>query len=289
MALATRPKPSSYHRQRIGKHRSHNKNFLKSYWPYIPLLSILGIGLMINQLFVHSGQVLGAKSDFSTLSLLSATNQQRLRDQRSELSLNPLLSSAAQAKANDMSTNNYWAHTSPSGKTPWSFIIASGYHYQVAGENLAYGFNSAQASVAAWMASSEHRSNILNPSFQDVGFGIAQSPNFLGKGPEVIVVALYASPQNQLAVSRPSNITPKLQSITRLQLVSSSVTLWSVTATVMLTIDAVILFTIRQGQAWHKVIVKSEAFVLNHPWLDVLMLSIATLGIVMTRVAGVIG
>src|SRR5665213_1305370 len=45
--------------------------------------------------------------------LVDLTNQDRESNQLNGLTINPLLVSAAQAKANDMATNGYFAHISP--------------------------------------------------------------------------------------------------------------------------------------------------------------------------------
>ena len=44
------------------------------------------------------------------------------------------------------------------------------------------------------MNSAEHRANILDGNYQDVGFATANSSNFVGTGPETIVVAMYGEP-----------------------------------------------------------------------------------------------
>jgi hypothetical protein len=110
------------------------------------------------------------------------------------LALNAQLDSAAQTKANDMAARDYWSHNTPDGKTPWTFIAAAGYQYQTAGENLAYGFGTAGDTITGWMNSPEHRANILNSSYRDVGFGIVNIPSYQNSGPETLVVAMYASP-----------------------------------------------------------------------------------------------
>ncbi|MDB5164505.1 MAG: hypothetical protein JWL89_131, partial [Candidatus Saccharibacteria bacterium] len=164
MALATRKKPTgTAHRKRTGTHHKQSKPYLKAYWPYIPMLAIIGVGFIVNTVWSHSA-VLGAQSDFSATSLLDSTNQQRISHKEANLQIDPQLSAAAQAKANDMVGRNYWAHTSPDGQTPWSFITAAGYNYQSAGENLAYGFDNASGVVSGWMNSTEHRDNILDAS-----------------------------------------------------------------------------------------------------------------------------
>ena len=69
----------------------------------------------------------------------------------------------------DMVQNDYFAHVSPQGVSPWYFIRRSGYVYQSAGENLAMNFGTSAQIETAWMASPEHRANILDPSFTQVG------------------------------------------------------------------------------------------------------------------------
>lgn len=131
---------------------------------------------------------------FDIGSLLAYSNSQRAAAGESYLNLNGALDAAAQAKANDMVAQNYWGHYSPSGASPWTFISNAGYGYSAAGENLAYGFASSADVITAWMNSAEHRANLLNGGFVDVGFGIANSPDYVGTGPETIVVAEYGTP-----------------------------------------------------------------------------------------------
>src|SRR6185312_6516932 len=119
MTLATRPRPTVNHRKRQAQHHRHSKDYLRTYWPYLPMLLIVCAGLLVNTMWPR-GNVLGSQSDFTSSSLLSDTNAQRANDEETALSLNPQLSSAAQAKADDMVRSDYWAHTSPSGKTPWT-------------------------------------------------------------------------------------------------------------------------------------------------------------------------
>lgn len=135
--------------------------------------------------------------------LLASTNQQRSANGLATLALNGQLNSAAQAKANDMAAKDYWSHTSPDGSQPWDFIIAAGYSYNNAGENLAYGALTSEQTVQAWMDSPGHRANILNTKFMQVGFGFANSANYQGSGPQTIVVAMYATPYGMQAPAPP--------------------------------------------------------------------------------------
>ena len=54
-----------------------------------------------------------------------------------------------------------------------STIRASGYPYGYWGENVAYGYATADSVMQAWMQSAGHRANILNGSFAEIGIGIA--------------------------------------------------------------------------------------------------------------------
>ena len=49
----------------------------------------------------------------------------------------------------------------------------------VVAENVAYGFNSAEGVVNAWLKSEKHKATIENPSFTD--FGISTEANELGR------------------------------------------------------------------------------------------------------------
>lgn len=192
------------HQKRTAGHHHRTRRYMQSYWPYLPIVLIIILGLVFNSWLTRAQHdVLGYATDISVNSLLQGTNQQRIANGLGSLALNSQLSQAAQSKANDMATRDYWSHNTPDGQTPWTFIIATGYSYQSAGENLAYGFASASDTVTGWMNSPGHRANILNASYQEVGFGIANSPNFVGTGPETIVVAEYAQPVATTAQTPP--------------------------------------------------------------------------------------
>lgn len=191
----TRRQPSPAQRKRSASHHKRNEHYLKPYWPYLPIVAIVTVGLLLNSwLGTVRHDVLGYATEMSASSLLSSTNVQRAANGLSSFTLNSKLNSAAQAKANDMMVDDYWAHTAPDGKTPWYWITQAGYSYQSAGENLAYGFATSADTVTGWMNSPSHRANILNGSFREVGFGIVNAPNYQSSGPQTIVVAMYAQP-----------------------------------------------------------------------------------------------
>ncbi len=210
MVLASKTKtPSIHHKKRHGQHHKQTKAYHKTYWPYLPLVAIMVLGVGVNAIWNHNSHgVLGYATDMSVSDLLSDTNAQRNSSNEAGLNLNSQLDAAAQAKADNMVALNYWSHDTPSGQPPWVFITNAGYNYSAAGENLAYGFDTSEDVVTAWMGSPEHRANILDTSYKDVGFGIANSVNYQGNGPETIIVTEYGAPAAAVASSSASNSAP---------------------------------------------------------------------------------
>jgi len=143
---------------------------LESLLSLVLVLVIFNFGLRA----VYRGfpDILGYATDIRVESLLSETNQRRQALGMSSLALNQSLSQAAARKAQDMFSHNYWAHNSPLGKTPWDFIVASGYRYTLAGENLAKNFSDSHGVIEAWMNSPTHRDNILKSGYRDIGFAV---------------------------------------------------------------------------------------------------------------------
>lgn len=135
--------------------------------------------------------VLGVSSNVSTQELMILTNEKRQESGLGPLTIDDRLSQAAAGKASDMFSKDYWAHDAPDGTTPWDFIKGAGYNYIYAGENLARGFNSAQDVVNAWMASPEHRQNMLSSNYQNVGFAVATGK--LSGEDTVLVVEMLGS------------------------------------------------------------------------------------------------
>lgn len=114
--------------------------------------------------------VLSYASNINVDDLLKYTNSRREAAGVSKLTTNSHLAAAARKKAEHMFKNNYWAHVSPSGVEPWSFILAEGYDYLYAGENLAKNFNSSKDVVDAWYKSPSHKENLINDRYTEVGF-----------------------------------------------------------------------------------------------------------------------
>lgn len=150
--------------------------------------------------------ILGYATDITIEKILSLVNKKRVENNLQPLSLSDQLDIAATAKGNDMFSKNYWAHISPTGTTPWSFINASGYSYVYAGENLARNFNTADEVIEAWMNSPSHKANILKPEYKDIGLAIING-NLNGEDTTLVVQEFGTPSKSTVAEIIPN--TPK--------------------------------------------------------------------------------
>jgi len=125
-------------------------------------------------------------------SLVKLTNEARNGNSLLGLTWNESLAEAAQLKAEDMFSKNYFAHNNPRGTTPWYWIQKAGYKYHFAGENLAMNFTNSQSVSDAWLKSPTHRANILNSNYSEIGIAI-KNGKINGKE-TTVVVEFFASP-----------------------------------------------------------------------------------------------
>jgi Cysteine-rich secretory protein family len=145
-------------------------------------------------------------ADVTSGSLLRLTNESRKQAGLPLLKQNDQLKQAAEAKAKDMFKNDYFAHTSPKGVTPWHWIKQSGYQYGFAGENLAINYETSASQHKAWMKSKTHRANILSDKYQEIGIAVVA-----GKinGKEALVtVQVFASPKTAPVVAKKEESLP---------------------------------------------------------------------------------
>src|SRR3989344_2791370 len=93
------------------------------------LIIALSVTVGVKQL-QKTGDVLGYATDVSVQKLLELTNKEREKVNLQPLQYNENLAEAANSKAENMFSKNYWSHYGPSGETPWEFILNSGYQYE---------------------------------------------------------------------------------------------------------------------------------------------------------------
>ncbi|RKY19266.1 MAG: hypothetical protein DRP63_00910 [Planctomycetota bacterium] len=110
-------------------------------------------------------------------------NQERQKAGRSPLGWCDGLADLARCHSHDMCKRDFFSHVNPEGEDPTargraghagSFtcnpVVPNPYRFGV-GENIAYGFDSPQSVMQAWMNSPGHRSNILSSNYTHIGVG----------------------------------------------------------------------------------------------------------------------
>lgn len=85
------------------------------------------------------------------------------------------VSRIARYKSKDMADLNYFAHYSKTYGSPFDMLETFGVKFSAAGENIASGQKTPKEVVTAWMNSPGHRSNILSPSYTEIGVGLAKN------------------------------------------------------------------------------------------------------------------
>jgi hypothetical protein len=282
--------------------KKYPQHYSKVYWPYLPLVILVLTGLWLGHPFVNRAQrdVLAYSTDVTSHALLIDSNQARQSAHKAVLVESAQLDQAATAKAQDMVNRNYWSHLTPDGKTPWTFIDGAGYHYQKAGENLAYGFATSSDVVKGWLNSPAHKDNLLDGAYQNVGFGVVNSPNFQGNGPETIVVALYGQPgtkptaagalsSNNLAFNTANPIAHEANlTISKAQAITGGKTPWITFVVGIAGGIGLAFILIKNSVLIHRKLRRGEKFVLKHPVLDVTVIVFIALCALLSQSVGLI-
>ncbi|MCB0910647.1 MAG: IPT/TIG domain-containing protein [Propionibacteriaceae bacterium] len=88
------------------------------------------------------------------------------------------LAAAAAAHSADMARNDYFSHYSLNGDSPFDRILAAGYSYSYAGENIAAGYRTPASVVKAWLKSPGHCRNIMKRKYTELGVGYATGGSY---------------------------------------------------------------------------------------------------------------
>jgi hypothetical protein len=108
--------------------------------------------------------------------IIDLINNIRADSGRSVLEVDRRLIVASRCHSNDMGLNEFISHVGSDGST-WLERAADAGYTNPSGELLGAGFTSAAAVVAAWMANSIQRANILETTARHIGAGYAQYQN----------------------------------------------------------------------------------------------------------------
>ena len=109
--------------------------------------------------------------------IFNLINKQRTNNGLTPLKIDEEVQKVARIKAEDMVTNNYFSHQSPTYGSPFAMLKSFKISYKSAGENIAANSSNTGA-VNAWMNSSGHRANILSSNYNYTGIGVVSSPRY---------------------------------------------------------------------------------------------------------------
>lgn len=114
----------------------------------------------------------GIAAEIESSSVLATMNAVRDREGLAPLALDERLNAAAEDRMRDMEEQGYWAHQLPGGISPFVWVRRRGFAFDVAGENLARGFETAEIMVEAWLESPGHRANLMSADYTRCGISI---------------------------------------------------------------------------------------------------------------------
>jgi uncharacterized protein YkwD len=119
------------------------------------------------------------RQDLAT-QVVQLVNQHRASLGLSQLTVTTPLTNAAVWKSRHMACYRYMQHADPAPPVARSVsdrLQACGYPATTAGwgENIAYGYSTANAVMQAWLSSTGHRANIQNANFRAIGVAAAAS------------------------------------------------------------------------------------------------------------------
>lgn len=110
-----------------------------------------------------------------TEQVVALVNEERAKEGLTPLSIDPKVQAAAQIRAEEC--EHSFSHTRPDGTNFSTSLSQQGVTYKRSGENIAWGQQSPEEVVSAWMNSSSHRTNIMNSRFTKIGVGYHQNVN----------------------------------------------------------------------------------------------------------------
>lgn len=139
-------------------------------------------------------------AEYQGKQLFILTNQYRQAKGLSPFKENDKLKKAADKKIKDMVNNQYFDHVSPQKQSLSDWLGLEGYQYEVAGENLAVGFQSAQEIFKNWLASPTHLANIIDPDFTEMGIEVDNGT--INGSDTTLAVQIVASDKNEAQASK---------------------------------------------------------------------------------------
>lgn len=107
--------------------------------------------------------------------VVDLVNAERAKEGLAPLTIDLKVQAAAMVRAKECEQR--FSHTRPNGTSFATALKEQGVSYRSSGENIAWGQRSPEEVIKAWMNSSGHRANIMNPNFTTIGVGYYENAN----------------------------------------------------------------------------------------------------------------
>ncbi len=133
------------------------------------ILSLLLAAILLLSVMPMAGAAGETRLYDWSFDILDRMNALRARYGISPLTMDETLLECAMIRANELSSN--YGHTRPNGRQWYTVYPGT---YRSMGENIGYGYTSAQNAHEMWANSRDHRENILNPDYTCCGVGMVE-------------------------------------------------------------------------------------------------------------------
>ncbi len=108
---------------------------------------------------------------------LRLINDFRVKKGLNPLSIDPQATAAAQALAKDMARHDHMSHVGPDGQDIGKRLLASGYSFRLAAENVSVGQASVDETIEGWKKSPPHSRNLLLAGAKHIGIAYEYKPD----------------------------------------------------------------------------------------------------------------
>lgn len=109
--------------------------------------------------------------------VLSIINGYRKKGDLEPLELSKTLTVIACVRAEEIAWSGAHSHRRPNGRMFSSILKEAGITTGIVGENIGWGYETAQDVCIAWKNSESHYENIMNPDFTEIGIGVSADPD----------------------------------------------------------------------------------------------------------------
>jgi uncharacterized protein YkwD len=131
----------------------------------------IGSQQVVNLGFTDTSTAINSSDE---ITMFNFVNQQRADYGLKPLTMNLKLQVVSENYGKYMFAHGFFGHITPQGQTPLNRVQAANIPFTFIGENIAKAAN-VQTADTGFMNSPEHRANILNPNYTQIGVGVVNA------------------------------------------------------------------------------------------------------------------